>query len=198
MRLFVGISLPEDVIAALVEARDEFVRLAPEWAEDKWVPDANLHLTLKFLGDVAPAQVELVSRALDEACDPLPAYRIELAELRAVPSAKRATMVWASAREALERTPLTAALARAIDDALEPLGFEREQRGFKAHVTMVRARSPRRAPLEALETASRLLAARRVSMSVSAATLYASTLGGPAPVYEVLSQARLHGATGSD
>ncbi len=106
-----------------------------------WVATANLHLTLKFLGGVERALVEPLTDTLRRALQDAPAFDLELAGLGAFPTATRARVVWAGV--VAGREPMRELAAR-VDIALEPLGFARESRPFAPHLTLGRARAPRR------------------------------------------------------
>lgn len=190
MRCFIGIALPEDVRTAVVTACRELQDLESHLRDDKWVPRDNLHVTLKFLGEVSAESLDAVIRSLELACATIQPFDLELRRLRAVPNAKHATMLWAVGTEAGQRAEHCAALAGAIDEALEPLGFERDERAFKAHVTLCRTRRPRKVHVDSILRAQEPLG-EPDSMSVPSVTLYRSTLGGGSPVYEVLAEVPL-------
>jgi len=191
MRAFIGIPLSDEVRCSIAAACEAFRIAAPPWRDDKWVPAENLHVTLKFLGDIPQEDVEPLRLALAEACRGIEPFDLELASLKAVPNHRHATMLWVHGTEHGEVAVQCAELGEAIDRSLEPLGFETEQRAFKAHVTLCRTRRPRRVHAEALQVAGEVLAARPDSMSVRSVTLFKSTLGQGSPVYEPVAEASL-------
>jgi 2'-5' RNA ligase len=136
----VAVLLPEAVRAGLAAEIDRLRHVARGVG---WVAPENLHVTLKFLGEVAPPRLEEVARALAGVAATAPAFPLEVVGLGAFPSVTRARVVWAGLGDGAQ--PL-AALARAVDEALGRLGFEREARPFGGHVTLGRVREPRRAP----------------------------------------------------
>ena len=191
MRAFIGIPLSDEVRCSIASACEAFRAAAPPWRDDKWVPVENLHVTLKFLGDIPQDQIEPLRLALAEACRGIEPFELELASLKAVPNHRHATMLWARGTEHGELAGRCAALAASIDESIVPLGFEPEQRAFKAHVTLCRTRRPRRVHAEALQVAGEALAAGPDSMSVRSVTLFKSTLGQGSPVYEPVAEASL-------
>ena len=132
-RLFVAVPVPphaglEDVQRAL----------GPRERGVKAVRLDQAHVTLKFLGHVPDERVDAVRLAAGAALAGIPAHEGAVAGVGAFPSARSARVVWAGIHE----TRLTD-LAAAMDDAFEPLGFERERRAFRAHLTLARLDPPR-------------------------------------------------------
>lgn len=139
MRLFCGLDLAPEVTRALAGLID---RLRPA-ARINWSPAGNLHITTKFIGEWPAGRLEELKRALSgiEARSPIP---IDVRGLGWFPNPHSPRVLWA----AVSAPPALAELARATDDALEPLGVPRETRPFSAHLTLARIKSP--APLAEL------------------------------------------------
>ena len=118
-----------------------------------WVARDNVHLTLKFLGNVETARLADVGRALAAAAATRPAFDLEVNGLGAFPTRTRPRVLWAGVGAGAAET---AAVAAGVDDALAGLGFDRESRPFAAHVTLGRVREPRVNPrlAQALEAAT--------------------------------------------
>jgi 2'-5' RNA ligase len=136
MRLFVALMFPEP-------AQTHFRELITRWRGVDALRGAKFahefHITLKFLGEVAPNDLNAVSDALDEALAGSNAFDVTAGGFGAFPHAGRASVLWqgvdkgaGALRDAARRT----------EDATAALGFERERRAFKAHVTMARFRQP--------------------------------------------------------
>ena len=131
MRVFVSITPPPEVRRAALEAAralDGGVR---------WTKQENVHLTLKFLGEVPDEALEGICGALREACSTHAAFDACLRGLGAFPSSRRARVVWAGMDQGAEET---SALAASVEAALEPLGFRREGRPYVPHATLGRAK----------------------------------------------------------
>jgi 2'-5' RNA ligase len=137
MRLFVAVLLPDAVRRALAAAVDRLRPLAPGVA---WVASENLHVTLKFLGEVDDGRVTQVREALARAVPAGAPFDVRVRAMGAFPGAARARVLWAGIADA---GPL-AALADRVDTALGTAGFPRDERPFAAHVTLGRVREPRR------------------------------------------------------
>ncbi|GAB4190165.1 MAG: RNA 2',3'-cyclic phosphodiesterase [Roseiflexaceae bacterium] len=134
MRLFTAIELSEAVKAALVAAQEPLRRGNPPV---KWVGPPEMHLTLQFLGETDPAQLPAITTAMRAALAGAGPFRLQLGALGAFPNTRRPGVLWVGVGgdlAALERTQA------AVVNALEPLGFPREQRPFRAHLTLGRVR----------------------------------------------------------
>jgi len=136
-RLFVAILLPEAV-------REEIARAVTPLREDlvhvRWVRPEQLHLTLRFIGDVDRPRVPVVGAALREALAPLAGLTLGLAGAGAFPSASRPSVLWAG----VKRDDRLDALHAATEAALASVGIPREARDFHPHVTVGRIRRGRR------------------------------------------------------
>jgi len=136
IRSFVAIELPDDVARGLGRTVDCLRALIPG-SDIKWVASGNIHVTLKFLGDVRIDRLEEVQRALEMVCAAASPMQLTIEELGAFPSPRAPRIIWAGLKGDIEQL---ASLARAIDEALEPLGFARESRPFTPHLTLARVR----------------------------------------------------------
>ncbi len=146
MRTFVAVFPPPEVRRALVGAAREL----PVAGEVRWARPENVHLTLKFLGDVSKDALGRVAEALERVRGRHEPFEAEPSGFGAFPSAKRARILWAGIGEGSE--PLRA-LAKDVEASLEPLGFVRENRSYLPHLTLGRARR-RPVVLGAVETPS--------------------------------------------
>lgn len=135
MRAFIAIFPPPEIRAAAVARAREAVRHLGNRV--RWAKPENVHLTLKFLGDVREEALDDLCAALGETCARHAPLDVGLAGLGAFPSARRARILWVSAEASSDRLR---ALAVDLDAALAPLGFEREERAFVPHMTLGRVR----------------------------------------------------------
>ena len=137
MRTFIAIFPP-------LETRKELLRTAQDLnirGEIRWTKPENVHLTLKFLGEVPEESLTDIGGALREVAARHETFEIEADGFGAFPSAEKARVLWAGVGEDAARLRT---LAGEVEDALEPLGFEREGRAYAPHITLGRAgsRSP--------------------------------------------------------
>lgn len=137
MRLFIAVTLGVDVEVAATAALERLRALAPQ---ARWVPPANLHLTLNFLGDVDEEQAGRVQRALE---DVAPRHRplwLSIQGGGGFGTPEHPRVLWAGVGG---NTAALAALQEDVTEQLRPLGFEPEHRTYVAHLTLARARPPR-------------------------------------------------------
>ena len=134
LRTFIAVEIPSDIqqniqrqTAAFRKGIDPLVR---------WVPVHNMHLTLKFLGEVSPRNVDFLMQMLRNEAEEIDCFDIHLTGLGSFPSLRRPRVLYIGiqAPAALE------ALQRGIDSASRRLGYESEERPFSAHLTLGRAR----------------------------------------------------------
>ncbi len=181
MRMFVAIDLP----AGVRDRAEEIQRaLRPAAKGLKWVSAHNLHLTVKFLGEVEADQLAALQYELEGCARGCPPFSLEVEGLGAFPNLRRPRVVWLGVKGQVD---LLQQLVKRVDKSLRPLGFEPEKGRFTAHLTLGRARQPVPAP----ELEKALLAGRTVQvgpLSVGELRLMRSSLGGPEPVYEVVSR----------
>jgi len=102
----------------------------------RWVPMQNMHLTLKFLGDVSPNSVEFIKHMLRTEAEKIPGFDIHLAGLGAFPNLKRPRVLYVG----IQAPTALDVLARGIESATRRLGYEAEERPFSAHLTLGRVR----------------------------------------------------------
>ena len=136
LRTFIAIALPEavqdkvDVLLSDLRKADAAVR---------WVPARNLHLTLKFLGDVEEARLEELYVGIRKATEGIEPFRITLTGLGVFPNIRRPRVLWIGmdVPEAMQR------LYENIEEELSRLHFPKETRKFSPHLTIGRVKGQR-------------------------------------------------------
>lgn len=136
MRLFVALDLPTAVHTAL---RDLIGRLQHSSADVRWVRPEGMHLTLKFIGESPPEKLAAIREALRAVASPQP-IELEFRDLGFFPHERRPRVFWVG----VHASNNLGELAAQVETALEPLGIPREQRAYKAHLTLGRFKSPAR------------------------------------------------------
>jgi 2'-5' RNA ligase len=134
LRCFVSLSLPEkikDNIVTLTEG------LRESGADIRWTRSTNLHITLKFLGQVPELGIAGISGALGKVLDQKKSFIIKFSGLGVFPDIRRPRVVWVG----IEKPRRLLALQQEVADSLVPLGFSLEDRPFRAHLTLGRLRS---------------------------------------------------------
>ena len=135
MRLFVALALPPDLRATLAA-------MAIGLPGARWVAAEDLHLTLRFIGEVNPAEAEDLDAALGALHAPV--VEVRLGGIGTFGRGRRVHALWVGA----ERAPALVHLQEKVDRAVARAGFPPEPRKFTPHVTLARLRDVDRGRLE--------------------------------------------------
>lgn len=138
IRSFIAIDLSEEIRKGLEDIQRELKQCG---AGVRWVKPGSIHLTLKFLGNIQAAQVEKIARAVAQKIRDHPPITLHPSGLGAFPSLRKPRVLWIGMEGEVQR--LKGIQAR-VEDALEPLGFVREKRGFRPHLTIGRVKDRHR------------------------------------------------------
>lgn len=140
LRVFIAVEIPLSIRQTIQDQTDS-LRAALGRELVRWVPIQNMHLTLKFIGDVSPANVSILTQMLTaeaQTCRPFP---MEIGGLGAFPTPRRARVIWIG----IHAPAALASLQRGIEAAVTRLGYEAEARPFSPHLTIGRVRQQIRA-----------------------------------------------------
>ena len=187
LRTFVALLLPDRVRAGLAAVSSE---LRAQTRGLTWVAPDNLHLTLRFLGEVDAAALERVRDAVAVAAAAVAPFSVNLGGLGGFPTGRAPRVLWASVAAGGERVE---ALFAELEAALVARGIPGESRAFHPHVTLARARDPRGAK-ELLRVLGSGPAFGEVR--VEALHLMRSELSPRGARYSVLTAAPLSGVLG--
>ncbi len=187
LRTFVAVEITQ---AIRKRAGELIAALAGTSADVKWVEPHNLHLTLKFLGEVHQNEIAQVCQAVARGAAEVEPFELEVCGAGAFPNAARPRTVWLGAGEGAESMVV---LHDCVEAALAKLGYREEHRRFQPHLTIGRVRGvgPGITELGQLLQQHADFAAGR--MTVGKVTLFASTLTPDGPVYELLGTGPLGG-----
>jgi 2'-5' RNA ligase len=184
LRVFIAVSIPEPVACFL---RDVQARLQLPATDVRWLAVKNIHLTLKFLGDVDPSRVLDVAARMDDAAGQIPPFSLKARGAGVFPDLRRARVLWVGLDGALE--PLSRIQA-ALESGLESSGFKKESRRFHPHLTIGRTR--RRIDAHTMGASlERLKEAVSDSFRVDRLGLFKSTLKPAGADYSLLHTSRL-------
>jgi len=133
LRSFIAIEIPTDVQDAM-DRSTAALKKALARPLVRWVAAHNVHLTLKFLGDVSPANLELLAQALKFEAGQHASFSLSIGGLGVFPNLRRPRIVWIG----IEAPAALQALQRGIEAAAARLGYEPENRPFSPHLTIGR------------------------------------------------------------
>ncbi|HEY79386.1 MAG TPA: RNA 2',3'-cyclic phosphodiesterase [Dehalococcoidia bacterium] len=135
IRSFIAIELPHEIRLALETLQARLKSPDQPWV--KWVDPHGIHLTLKFLGNVATDRIDEIIAAMREAAGGMPTLHLELKGIGVFPNLKRVQVVWVGLDGEIEQLRQ---LQQRIEASLSRLGFARESRPFTPHLTLARVR----------------------------------------------------------
>lgn len=135
LRTFIAVEIPPQMQRS-IQREIEPLRQMIGTSLVRWLPAENIHLTLKFFGDVSPANVDMLTQMLRAEADACSPFDIQLGGLGSFPSLKlpRVIYIGIQAPAGLE------ALYHGIQSAAARLGYESEPRSFSPHLTIGRVR----------------------------------------------------------
>lgn len=182
-RLFVAVALPDKLRAKLHELGRT---MKDEMRFQKWTHPDDIHITLKFLGETSGSRIGAIEDALRRisASGGSRSFELSAAGLGVFGPPSRPTILWAGLQGDLK--PLHE-LQHRIEEALAPLGYEREDRPYRPHLTLARRYNGSSGfQRRSLETAMKLLPEEGFRWTVQSFTLYRSHLGRT-PMYEAIA-----------
>ncbi len=133
LRAFIAIELSKDI-------QDAIQKQTAPWRQSlgddliRWIPISNIHLTLKFLGDIAGTHVDFLKQMLAHEADKYSEFDMQLGGLAAFPTSKQPRVL--SIR--LHAPAALASIQRNIESGTTRLGYEKEERPFSPHLTIAR------------------------------------------------------------
>ena len=135
LRVFIAVEIPPSIRQAIHD-QTESLRAALGRDLVRWVPVENMHLTLKFLGNVPAAHLEFVKQMLAQSAGRISPFDLTIGGLGSFPNSKRIRVLWVGIHAGSELTDLQ----REIDTGAANLGYEKDDRPFSPHLTLGRVR----------------------------------------------------------
>jgi 2'-5' RNA ligase len=134
IRAFIAIRLPEEITLRLSQVMSDLQTKMPGGGPVRWSPADNIHLTLKFLGEVSSSSLEMLKKALASEASRHAPFDVSVGGLGAFPSMRRPNVVWVG----VEAPSELGALQRGIESEMAHLGYPPEDRPFSPHLTLGR------------------------------------------------------------
>ncbi len=134
MRSFIAIELPDTAKSALAELQRELKKTG---ADIRWVKPDNLHLTLKFLGNIEEKVIGTLVQVMRGTCNKYTPFNLEIKGMGFFPNVRSPRIIWVGING---NTAMTG-IQSEIDSGLSSLGFEREKRNYAPHLTLGRFRT---------------------------------------------------------
>ena len=133
IRAFIALDLATEVLQRLEEVNRQLRQCLPGSAV-RWVAVKNIHLTLKFLGEVSEANLPVLYEITRKEAEKQAPFEIRISGLGAFPSVNRPRVIWVG----IQAPPDLAAVQHAIDTETARVGYASEERDFSPHLTLGR------------------------------------------------------------
>jgi 2'-5' RNA ligase len=146
IRTFIAIDLPAPIQKELEGVINQLK--GPHTSAIRWVSTNNIHVTLKFLGDISSSSLETLTKAIKAEASRFQPFEVKVADLGAFPNIRRPRVVWVG----LHAPPALEALQRGIESETRKIGYSPEERPFTPHLTL--GRVAHNASLEAIHQIS--------------------------------------------
>ena len=135
LRAFIALTPPTTLQHTVAEVREAFQSLSLPW---RWVAPEQIHLTLKFLGNVPAEQVTMIAQAMAHTIQGQTTFTLRAQSLGCFPHPSRPRVLWVGLADPSQAlVPLNERLTA----ALLPLGFSPEERLFHPHLTLARVQN---------------------------------------------------------
>lgn len=180
MRAFIAINLPERIKSKIVGFENDLKKCDLAF---RWVKPENLHLTLKFLGDISQEQVNKIKEAIAKVSGKFTAFKASVNGFGFFPNARRPRVFFIS----IDKEELFKSIATELEEELETLGFKKEGK-FKSHITLARIKNLRN--IECLKTKIKNTQLDE-KFSINTITFHESILTKEGPIYGKIFKSNL-------
>ena len=188
VRSFIAIELPDGLKEEISQLQARLK--SGRQPSVKWVDPYGIHLTLKFLGNVAADKLGEITEAMEKAAGKISPFHLEVKEVGAFPNLRRVQVVWVGVSGELDKV---SQLQQRIESSLVPLGFAPESRSFSPHLTLARFRE--RASLDERQRFGQLIASTNFesahTIEVDAINLMRSQLTREGAIYSRINSVEL-------
>jgi len=135
LRAFIAVELPHEIQQDIYD-KATVVLKKTTGSLIRWVPPENMHLTLKFLGDISPSNVDMLTQMLRAEADSSHCFDMHVSRLGSFPSLRRPRVIYIG----IQAPAGLEALRHGVESASRRLGYESEDRAFSPHLTIGRVR----------------------------------------------------------
>ena len=135
MRTFVAVEIPDALRTEMIAYQK---RLQSFDARVRWVKPHQMHITLKFLGEIDQTQADLLDELFQSVAHEAEPFEVDVQGLGAFPNLRRPSILWSGITAGADAL---IGLAHSVDAAAGELGFKKEKRDFNPHLTLGRVKS---------------------------------------------------------
>ncbi|MGD1041623.1 MAG: RNA 2',3'-cyclic phosphodiesterase [Sedimentisphaerales bacterium] len=195
MRCFIAIDIDGKIRKAIADLQKQIAsKVDVKKGDLKWVEPNNIHLTLKFLGEISDEQVAEVSEIAKTVAQAHQKFNLEIESVGSFPptgsqkgGGRSAKVVWVGAGKG---TDALLALQKDLDDLLAQAGYPKEEREFSAHLTLCRVNHPM-AGFKMGEAIAQFSHLKLGSIAAESLCVYQSQLTPAGPTYTLLGEFKL-------
>ena len=191
IRSFLAIEIPVTVLEKIEKIQED---LKSSRADVRWVNPGKIHLTLKFFGNIEESKVESIVESIGGPVHTTSPFSLQAKGLGAFPHFRNPRVVWLGL---VDRQQILIPLQKQLEDQLEKIGFQREDRPFQPHLTLGRTTSSRGRD----ELVGRMEKYREEEFGefqVEGVTLFKSELNPSGPIYTRLKELKFGGGSKSE
>jgi RNA 2',3'-cyclic 3'-phosphodiesterase len=180
LRSFIAVEIPADVQRAISQGTG-FMRNSFQKPLVRWVESQNIHLTLKFLGDVSPEKLERIAVALKDEIKSRERFSMTVNGLGVFPNSSHPRIIWIG----LTAPPALIELQRCVEQFSSRMGYAPEERPFSPHLTIGRiGQAATQAGLAEIKAALDSHSIGNIgTVQVDSLNIYKSDLQAGGPVY---------------
>jgi len=208
VRVFIAIDIDDKIRKAIADLQKQIAsKVSVKKGDLKWVEPNNIHLTLKFLGEISDEQLEEVSEIANTVAQAHQKFTLDIESVGSF-GGRSAKIVWVGAgtrhgeganqiaqptespNRSREGTNELLALQKDLDDLLDQAGYPKEEREFSAHLTLCRVNHPI-AGIKLAETIKQFSNLKLGSIAAEALCVYQSQLTPTGPNYTLLGEFKL-------
>ena len=188
IRAFIALNLPQPIQDSIEK---ESFRLQKILGQEilRWTPIQNMHLTLKFLGNIPINHIDFLKQILTQIADSHSAFDLQIGGHGSFPSLKLPRVIWLG----VQSSAGLMSVQKNVEEAVTKLGYEKEARAFSPHLTLGRVKQNiPQSDLQKIRTALQMFQLGKIdSARVDSIHLYQSELHSEGSVYTKLFSAKL-------
>jgi 2'-5' RNA ligase len=137
VRTFIAIELPPDVKTVIADFQNKLKKHRPDVS---WIKPENMHLTLKFLGEVEENKINEIHSSLQRVCAHFDEFEARVKDSGGFPNLKNPRVLWVGLEDNFEKFKK---LQKEIETVCGRLGFGKEEKNYLPHITIGRVKSPK-------------------------------------------------------
>ncbi len=184
IRSFLAIEIPEDILRKIEKVQKD---LKSSNADIKWVDPENIHITLKFFGNIEDSKIEPIIKTADKIIESYSPFSIKVRGVGSFPNLKTPRVIWIGV---IDERGILSKFQDQLEKAFERLGFEAEKRPFHPHLTLGRMRSFKEKG-DLIKRLERFQGDDFGEFKVEKVVLFKSELTRQGPIYTALEEVRL-------